>query len=287
MAKEQIEYDGIKIYVEEIGPERAKELLNKMPRNRTMNRANLSYIMEEMKRGQFMFTGETIIIDIKGNLINGQHRLESIIRTGKVYPFVVVDGVPQKVFDKLDSGRSRSTGDVLSSLGYKNAPQLATAVRTILLFQQKVYFKYSRADLAKAKATTVDVVNFTKENPKILEYIGFSKEVNAKFRNLAPANIAVLYWFFRQKSVTMADYFFDKIATGDFKDASKQDKAIERTRNKITQYDANNRNKKQGGLSSSTLRDKMAIVILGWNNYRTKRDAPITLEVNYKFPSIV
>jgi hypothetical protein len=93
--------------------------------------------MEQMIRGQWRLTGDSIKFD-GTSLIDGQHRLQAIIRSGVTIRCVVVRNLPRDIFDVLDTGRSRQAGDVLSGYGYPNVYLLAAAARYLYFYERKI-----------------------------------------------------------------------------------------------------------------------------------------------------
>ena len=65
-----------------INPQKASELLGKNFNNRELHPMNVQYFVDIIKCGEWQGSkANSIQIDIAGNLINGQHRLNSIVQT--------------------------------------------------------------------------------------------------------------------------------------------------------------------------------------------------------------
>ena len=64
----------------------------------------------DMAAGDFALT-ETIIVSDKGRTMNCQHRLNACILSGKPIDAVMIMGVPDSAFLKLDSGEKRRPVD--------------------------------------------------------------------------------------------------------------------------------------------------------------------------------
>ena len=71
-----------------------------------------------MQNGGWDLNGESIIIDVNGNIVNGQHRTWAIIYSGVTIKSLVVKGVPHECFSTMDSGMKRSIPDVLEIAGF-------------------------------------------------------------------------------------------------------------------------------------------------------------------------
>ena len=99
----------LKCTVEEITPKMAKEYLaNNCEYNRRVNDRRVAIYAEDMKAGEWQLNGEAIQFNKHGILINGQHRLNAIIRAGIPVKMMVVRGVEDNV-DLFDRGNARST----------------------------------------------------------------------------------------------------------------------------------------------------------------------------------
>lgn len=90
-----------------------------------------------MEKGQWKLTGDSIKFN-GANLIDGQHRLEAVVRSKTTIQCLVVRNLERDVFDVLDTGRGRQAGDVLSAYGYGNVYLLASAGRYLWHFERQI-----------------------------------------------------------------------------------------------------------------------------------------------------
>lgn len=97
-------------------PERAQKLLdNTKIRNRPINEAQVRDLLADIKEGIFWVTHEPIAVDENDNVVDGQHRLTAIARSGvSVRVFFAKYGAGVDIhMDKVNVGKSRRPGDVL------------------------------------------------------------------------------------------------------------------------------------------------------------------------------
>src|SRR5215216_2922225 len=98
---------------------------------------HMQSLARDMEAGRWRFNGAPILIGeeqelIEGEegprapLLDGQHRLKAIVRSGKAQIFLIVTGVPANAYDVTDSGRSRKYKDTLRRLNYGNVDVLAS-----------------------------------------------------------------------------------------------------------------------------------------------------------------
>lgn len=92
----------------------------------------------DMKGGNWILNPSPITFDENDNIIDGQHRLEAIRRSGISQDMFVSTGWPTRTknnglstIDVIDRGRNRTIGNQLHLHGYKNANAIAACVNAI------------------------------------------------------------------------------------------------------------------------------------------------------------
>jgi len=123
-----------------IDPLLAAKLLMYNRGNRRLSDTRIEAYARQMRDGAWDDRNpEALVIDTEGNLRNGQHRLNAVIRSGATVWFKVETGVDPAVADVLDTGKPRSAGDVITmafdSPGREGA-QKATAARFRLAYDR-------------------------------------------------------------------------------------------------------------------------------------------------------
>jgi hypothetical protein len=119
-------------YTEElIGPELARKYLATNAGNRPRSRGVVWDYVGAMISGEWLFNGEAIKFDRDGKLVDGQHRLDAVIKSGKEILFLVIRGLDPEVFKTIDTGKKRSAGDVLAIRGVKNPNSVGAAMRLV------------------------------------------------------------------------------------------------------------------------------------------------------------
>ncbi len=97
--------------VEEVGPEMAHLLLSNQ-HNRNRRLTIIKQYSGVMEANLFNTTSDAIMLTRDNLLLNGQHRLEAVILSGKPQIFVVWRNCPQEIQSSLDQGAKRSVADV-------------------------------------------------------------------------------------------------------------------------------------------------------------------------------
>lgn len=126
-----VSYDSDRpdVFIKTIGPDEAKIMLQKNKANfRRLDEARIVRYAKEMSAGRWQFDGAPIRFDIGGMLIDGQHRLKAIIKSGVPVQLVVVVGLKADG-STVDRGKPRTVAQWLYHHGIKNANVVAAAAR--------------------------------------------------------------------------------------------------------------------------------------------------------------
>jgi hypothetical protein len=114
-----------------VTPSIAKQYLEANIKNRTVRMPVVLRYAQDMKEGRWKEdTAELIKISKTGVVLDGQHRLYAVIKANiPVYLHVAI-GVPDEVFDVLDTGATRNATDVFGISGVLNNNILPSIMQT-------------------------------------------------------------------------------------------------------------------------------------------------------------
>lgn len=235
-----------------ITPEEAADMLARNAINRPLRAHWVGTLASAMSSGEWKLNGEPILIGISGNVLNGQHRLTAIIKSGRAVQFAVVTDVPDDVFDTLDQGKRRSAGDVLAISGQRNVNVLASGLRAIA---------FLTSDLASLSyVRTAHVVEALREHPTA-EYWATRYAGEKTIRAIAPGSIVgVLTLGAELWGQDLADHFFDRLGSGEM---LAGDSPIMILRQRLIES-------RRGG-SSIHSHAQLSIIVKAWNAYTTGR----------------
>jgi hypothetical protein len=195
------------IQVVTITPEMAKNMLKKNTNNRKIRSRYLARLTDEMRKGRWKLNGDPIRIN-SDILIDGQHRLSAIVQSGVSIESVLITGMSSDVFDTIDCGAKRSTSDILSLSGEKNATLLGA---TLLLLEN--YRNGAHAFTASYSTTALE--QLLTEEPKMRDSVKFIAGRNKKFHKIIPTSVASFcHYIFSRIDEERADDFFDCLADG-------------------------------------------------------------------------
>lgn len=99
---------------ERITPDKAQLYLTKnLENNRAISMARVNGYMHDMASGNWSNNGTTIKFDKEGHLIDGQHRLTAIVKSGITVYMWVARGVDENAFKTVDIGYARTGTQII------------------------------------------------------------------------------------------------------------------------------------------------------------------------------
>jgi len=247
----------MKTEIKEITPAIAQELLKKNSINRKLTEMIVNEISRQMSAGLWKEeTGEAIKIAEDGTLIDGQHRLTALIKSGITLRFLVVSGLEKEVFSVLDTGKKRSAGDVLFIGNVPNSTNMAAGIRRYL------NLKAGRS-LAKDQKSISNTEIFSVYKYKSVFWDSVmqmaEKWYKDSMRILNMSEFIGMYVYLRDINDDDAFHFIDKLSNGIGLEINDP---IYLLREKLLLAKLNTR----FNLIQTV---KTALIIKAWNHYRT------------------
>jgi len=252
---------GISLAIETITPVMAQAWLDRGGTNRKPSERAIQKLMWAIQLGEWDMTGETIKLDKDGKVRDGQHRLHAVIRAGIPVDNIVVRGISESAFDKIDTGKSRSMADVLSIHGHNQTVAKATAARGLMLIEQ-----IGRITTGGSRLGTIPMPS----NAAGLAYIESHPEVNEGIRLADKVRVvggfvggtglwAIPLAMFWRLSPEQTEVFVESLVVGEMLERGSP---ILRLRNS---YQGRSRDWHAHGEARERL---VAIVIKAWNFWR-------------------
>lgn len=223
-------------------------------KNRPLSAQHVNFLAGEMARRRWQQNGDTICFN-GSVLIDGQHRLAAIVKSGVALPMLIVRNVSSEAFKTKDTGtRNRTIGDVLAIAGHGNYCVLATAAKIAMGVENgKV--------LDGFRPTAEDVLNYTNANPELADSCNFANKF--KSQKLFPITaLGACHFLFCKRSKEDADFFIEKLAIGDNLSAESP---IHKLRARMIA--------ETSSVSKGLMRQsfRIALMIKTWNAYRKKK----------------
>lgn len=124
----------ITVGIETITPEVASKMLESSVGNfRNIDRGRVAKYAAEMISGKWLFNGETI--KLNGTcVIDGQHRLAAIVKSGVTVECVVIRNLDKMTGVTIDCGKGRTLSDWVKYRGIKNAVSVTSMARNVVLY---------------------------------------------------------------------------------------------------------------------------------------------------------
>lgn len=192
--------------IKTVTPEMAKEMLKYNTVNRPIKWTYVAKYAESMRNGQWKFTGQSIQISEFGNVIDGQHRLNALIKADVSLPFLICYEVREEYFEVLDQGAARTAQDVLATKGVANYTNVAAAIKRCIIMQRMAnpstapFNQGGSGGISNSyggkSVTNTDVFRFYNEHPEISQRahklcdIGYNK-----FKLLTKSLLTAMYLF--------------------------------------------------------------------------------------------
>lgn len=124
----------MKTVIKDITPQEAKQMLEHNPMNRKLNELICRSYAEQMKSGVWYSNGVPIIIDYEGNLKDGQHRLNAVIKSGVTMRNAVVIYINKDDAVCYDIGKVRSVKDTAALMGINSLNIKNTSIISMITF---------------------------------------------------------------------------------------------------------------------------------------------------------
>ncbi len=134
----------IQTIVQTISPKRAGEIMDRHYqrvadgefKQRPISTTFINKYASDMKTGNWLLSPQPIAFDTNGDVVDGQHRLEAVRKSGKDIEFMVSTGWPLgssdedvKLIDVLDTGKPRSISQMMHIHGLKYPERYVGSIR--------------------------------------------------------------------------------------------------------------------------------------------------------------
>lgn len=192
-----------------ITPEVAEQWLGANTHNRNLSRMYIDRLAGAIRRGEWQFNGESIKFNGDGTLIDGQHRLSAIAKSGVPVAALVVHNVSMSAQDTVDVGKKRSLADALKLRGETECAQLAGAVTIIWRFERD-------QPLSNVPPTITEAMTTLERHPRLRASIPIGRQLNSWIRYPNASGTALHYWLSLIDQDDDADDFFDRLKSGAF-----------------------------------------------------------------------
>ena len=191
--------------IERVTPNVASALLETNTENRSVSRVTVEKYASDMAAGNWKDTGQAIIIADDGSLNDGQHRLLALVKAGVTLNMMVVRGASRQSRDAIDTGKPRSTGDILQMFHIPNGNAVAGLASRVIAWE-RTGRKYAGT---RSTVSKTDVVTRARNDARLL----WADRVGVKHARLIKAGHASFIRYIVPDS-DRATEFFDRLHDG-------------------------------------------------------------------------
>lgn len=249
---------AITIELMDVGPELASEWLGQNLENRNLRKANVAKYGRDMRAREWHINGSTVVFSIKGVLLDGQHRLNAIVKEGVTVPLLVVRGVAEKAKRTIDDGAKRTMGDRLKidDIASGNRSVLASLLRRASMWDRGQYINAGGTH----SPTASEMYAYLESNPGLQWSAEFA--ASARRRILAPESvIAIAHWVTARLNSSASEWFFAQLVEATELPSGHPIHAL----NKKLTAEA------KGRVGRANETEMLAAFIITWNHYRAGR----------------
>lgn len=191
-----------------VTPDLAREWLKRNSHNRNLNERRVNVLAGAMKRGEWHENGDTIRFSSEGVLLDGQHRLAAVVKSGVTIRALVVEGLTQETQDTMDAGKLRSFADVLKLRGISDENNVAALARKVYVWE---------TGQVRSQNTPPTHAQLSHIVEKRLVDLRESITVARSVRRHIPVQssiIGIAHWVFYEIAPEDTTFFFDRLRDG-------------------------------------------------------------------------
>jgi hypothetical protein len=252
---------------EVITPAKAEKILTEANiRNRDLRDSRVVHLVENIKRDEWRLTGDMIVFDLDGVLLNGQHRLAACVLADKPIEVFVARNLPRESQDVMDDTLRRNLGDALRLRGEVDVFRLGAG---IAWYARIIYAEITGsphyADNAR-RPSIPQLLELFDENQGLRDCLSLSGPAMRALK-LRPGPTLACYYRLRLVNATEADLFFDKLRSG--ADLSENSPILA-----LRHYSEEERNRGRGRVRNPDFR-WVAVVFKAWNAWREGRSVKV------------
>lgn len=195
-----------------ITPEDAKTLLLLNTNNRPLIDSYVDKLAKDMTEGRWIQNGDTIRISNTGVLLDGQHRLAAIVKSGVDQTYLVASDLANDAFAVTDNGKPRTTGHVLAHEGIPHYNAVAAASMLAACWEKHG----DPAPSPHKRPSRTELMGWIYANDSIIESVGCVSRKKWCRRFIGQGASGFCLWAFRLDDQDKSDDFFSALDEGSY-----------------------------------------------------------------------
>jgi hypothetical protein len=203
--------NGISVTQETISPEMAAAYLALNTHNRPLVDNRVEAISNDIVEGNWVLNGESIKFSVTDKLLDGQHRLAAVVKSGKAVESVVIRGLDEAAQDTVDTGAKRSLGNVLAIKGETYVNTLAAAIR--LSFYLTKYGEPKTGPLTYP--TVTELLHYFAANGDLRDSAPIASQAAHSSLRLPSGTVCALHCHMKRIDAARTDMFWDQLLMND------------------------------------------------------------------------
>lgn len=225
-----------------------------LERNRRYTRLIEAKYANEIRAGLWKTSPQGISFDRDGFLLDGQHRLGAIAKTGITVDLFVSVGWAPDVFDVLDSGYKRAPAQMVT---HPHAKLMSAAARYLGAIHGQLLTGSARGGVYVHGASTAEILRVINTWPELATFSASAQNCRSKGQILAAPHLAVLAQASRTQYADRIPLWLDGVAYGE----------------NLTGLDPRLHLRSRFAAEQRALRNAQAmaygLIVLAWNAYAT------------------
>lgn len=194
-----------------ITPDVAEQWLRNNTRNRKVREEHVENLADKIRTGEFKFNGDAIRLSRDNVLLDGQHRLLAVKRSGISIRQVVVRGLDDETQVTMDRQNRRTLGHHLDIMGESNSKTLTATLNMAWQWDHGVRWRIG--------TNGAGVPSYEQSYEYLLAHPGIrvSVEVTKSLRSkkiMRESTGALLHWVFSRLDAGAAEEFFERLISG-------------------------------------------------------------------------
>lgn len=250
---------GVTIEVVTVTPDLATEWLGANHGNRNQRPKAIGAYARDIENDAWLFTGESIKFDWNDRLIDGQHRLEAVVKTGLSIQTLVVRNLDPAVQGVIDTAAKRSAANALQFAGVSVQTKDIASIAKVAINYEAGRLR-TALDQSLRDVTHTEVTEWHKRNQDVEVAAAFATRVSRKIGSTpAGAGFAVLTLMRIDADATIE--FFESSAEMRTRGTGDPRKAMLDAFAKI-----------RSDRRAPSVAESLAVIFRAWNYWRQERD---------------
>jgi hypothetical protein len=194
-----------------IDEEKAKRIMETNIDNRGLKRTIIERINRDIINETYYLNGEAIIISNDGRLLDGQHRIESVMETKISITTWVIIGVPYEYRTTFDQGTSKTVADYLKMDKVISSKNVAVSLKLLLTY--KLGLEVTHKDLANRRWSRQELLTYYDTHSEYIQYAlkTFGQNKFTKVTKSISSIVAAHVLISREVPEKIVDTFFDTL----------------------------------------------------------------------------